>query len=48
MLAGALSLEEFEAYAVAASVFLLVVSVAPLGADKAAVRVLPSLLAAGY
>ena len=47
LLAGRLSLAQFEAYAVAVSLFLLMVGVAPLGADKLALRVLPPLLETG-
>ncbi len=47
VLASHLALVEFEAYAIAASVFLLMLVVAPLGADKVALRVLPPLLARG-
>ena len=47
LLAGHLTLAQFEAYAVAASLFLLMVTVAPVGADKLALRVLPPLLGVG-
>lgn len=43
-LARDLSLEAFEAYAVAVAVFVPLVAVVPLGADKLALRVLPPLL----
>jgi O-antigen/teichoic acid export membrane protein len=46
-LAHALSLEEFEAYAVAGAAFLLLVAIAPFGAEKLALRVLPPLLERG-
>ncbi|PZQ47550.1 MAG: hypothetical protein DI556_17035 [Rhodovulum sulfidophilum] len=46
LLARWLSPPEFEAYAVAAAAFTLMVTAAPLGADKLALRVLPPLAAA--
>lgn len=46
-LARTMSLEAFEAYAVAAAGFLLLVSVAPLGVEKLALRVLPPLAERG-
>jgi O-antigen/teichoic acid export membrane protein len=47
VLAGHLTLLEFEAYVVAAALFLLGKAIAPLGADKLALRLLPPLLAEG-
>jgi O-antigen/teichoic acid export membrane protein len=47
LLAGHLTLVQFEAYAVTASLFLFLVAVAPLGADKLALRVVPRLLETG-
>lgn len=44
LVARRLGLEQFEAYAVSASVFLIMVSIAPLGLDKYSVRILPVLL----
>ena len=46
-LASDLSLEAFEAYAVAVAVFVPLVAVVPLGTDKLALRVLPPLLERG-
>ena len=47
VLARSLDLAGFEAYAVAAAAFLLMVTAAPLGAEKLALRVLPPLLERG-
>jgi O-antigen/teichoic acid export membrane protein len=47
LLARRLDAAEFEAYVLAASAFLLMVAVAPLGIDKLAVRLLPSLIERG-
>ncbi len=47
LLARRLSPSEFEAYAVAAAAFVVMVAAAPLGADKLALRVLPPLVADG-
>jgi hypothetical protein len=47
VLARRLALAEFEVYAVASAVFVLMVTTAPLGAEKLALRVVPSLLEAG-
>ena len=44
LVARRLEMEEFEAYAVSASAFLLMVSIAPLGLDKYSVRILPALV----
>jgi O-antigen/teichoic acid export membrane protein len=44
LVARRLGIEQFEAYAVSASAFLLMVSVAPLGLDKYSVRILPALI----
>jgi O-antigen/teichoic acid export membrane protein len=46
-LARTLPLADFEDYAVASAVFILMVTAAPLGAEKLSLRVLPSLLADG-
>jgi len=47
LVARRLGLEQFEAYAVSASAFLLMASVAPLGLDKYSVRIVPALIEAG-
>lgn len=44
LVARRLGIDQFEAYAVSASAFLLMVSVAPLGLDKYSVRILPVLI----
>lgn len=44
VLAGRLSIEEFDAYVVAAAAFLLMLAIAPQGADKLALRIVPPLL----
>lgn len=47
LLARRLSLAEFEAFAVAASVFIVMATAAPLGSEKQALRTLPPLFAVG-
>lgn len=47
LLARELGVEGFEAYVVASAVFVLLASLAPLGAEKYALRLLPGLLARG-
>ncbi len=47
LLARSLDLAGFEAYAIAAAAFLMMVTAAPLGAEKLALRVLPPLIDRG-
>nr|WP_235890419.1 polysaccharide biosynthesis C-terminal domain-containing protein [Sandaracinobacter neustonicus] len=47
LLARALGVAGFEAYAVASALFILMASIAPLGSEKYALRLLPGLLVRG-
>ncbi|WP_199553798.1 lipopolysaccharide biosynthesis protein [Sandaracinobacteroides hominis] len=47
LLARELGVDGFEAYAVASALFILMASIAPLGSEKYALRLLPGLLARG-